>query len=180
MISRVFDASTPPQTAPPGFAGVLGYVGKRGFTPHVWTPEEWRRFGHLRQFPCYVPDLNADPAAEARIAVAAVEALGWAKFPEPNTRAIICDTEVKIVPAWYATFAAIVGEAGFIAVDYGSLWFAAQNLAADIWAAEWDGNAQLEAGQTIHGHQYNAGQIMDLSVIDEWLLNRGGVGPRRA
>jgi len=179
MISKVFDAAYPPLTEPDGFAGVLGYIGKTGFTPHVWTPAEWRRFEHLRQFPCYVPDLAADPAGEAKIAVDAAEALGWARFPEPDTRTIICDTETNIVPGWYAAFAATVAELGFIAVNYGSLYYAAQNLASNLWAASWDGNPHLEAGQTIRAHQYMAEHTIDFSVIDEWLLNRGGVGPRK-
>lgn len=178
MLSKVFDAAFPPATAPAGVQGVLGYVGKELFTPHVWTPGEWRRFQHLRQYPCYVPDLAADPAAEARIAVAAVEALGWAKMPGPKTRVIVCDLETSVVPAWYAAFAAEVAASGYMPVAYGSLSSIAATYASDLWVAAWDGDPVLEPGQTIHAHQYASGPDVDLSVIDEWMLERGGVGPR--
>lgn len=178
MISKVFDASVPPATAPAGCAGVLGYVGKTGFTPHVWTPAEWRRFQHLKQYPVWVPDLAANPLAEARAAAVAVEALGWAKLPDPRTRVIVCDLETHVVPAWYAKFAAAVGSRFYVAVAYGSLSTIAANLASDLWVAAWDGDPALEPGQTIRAHQYQAGPGVDLSVVDEWLWERGGTGPR--
>ena len=57
------------------------------------------------------------------------------------------------------------------------------NAASDVWAAAWDGEAVIPAGQTIHGHQDQAnvpyaGTQVDYSVIDAWLYERGGVGPR--
>jgi hypothetical protein len=47
---KMFDASTPPASAPPGYRAVAGYIG--GDTPHVWTGAEWRRFGKLRKPHC--------------------------------------------------------------------------------------------------------------------------------
>jgi len=186
MISRMFDASRPPSTAPTGFQAVLGYVGKPGFTPHVWTPEEWQPFAHLRQFPCYVPDLAAAPNGEALAAVAAVKALGWAAHM-PDVRAIVFDFETAEGPydrAWWETCAATVGEDGFCGVPYGSLSTIFELAASDVIVAAWDNNGQLEPGQTAHGHQYLAGvpyqnTQIDYSVIDEWLFARGGRGARR-
>lgn len=176
---RVFDAARPPATAPPGCAGVLGYIGKPGFTPHTWSASEWRRFQHLKQYPVWVPDLAAEPALEARAAVAAARTLGWAPhLPEPRTRVIVCDLETRAVPAWYSIFAAEVSAGEFVSVAYGSLTTIAANLASDLWVAAWDGDPKLEPGQVIHAHQYQAGQATDLSVADEWLSARGGVGPR--
>ena len=55
---KMFDASTPPSSAPPGYHAVAGYIG--GDTPHVWTDAEWKRFGRLRKLPIWV---RSDPAA---------------------------------------------------------------------------------------------------------------------
>lgn len=179
----MFDASQPPGSAPPGAECVLGYVGRAGETPHVWTPEEWRRFGHLRQFPCWVPDLSNNPVADAREAVAAVEKLGWARLAQPVTRAIILDGEARQFPAWYGEWAAEVTANEYFPVDYGSAAYVGANFAYSIWAAEWDGIPDLVPGQTVGGTQYAAniswgGTQIDLSVISASMYIRGGEGPR--
>lgn len=184
-LHKVFDASTPPQSAPPGAEGVLGYIGRPGFTPHVWTAGEWDRFDHLVQFPAWLPDLNHDAQLDAMMAVAAAKDLGWAAFePEPHTRLILFDGETSQIPAWYERWAAEVASGGFFAVDYGSLSTVFGNAAYDVWAADWNGFPQLEPGQTVHGDQYAAGIAwqgtrVDLSVVDDTLFARGGRGARR-
>lgn len=182
-VYQVFDAAYPPMFAPPGTAGVLGYVGRPGFTPHVWTPDEWRRFEHLRQYPCWLPDRRLAPDADAWDAVNTVTKLGWARFDEPDTRAIVLDGEADQFRAWYTVWAATVQQAGFHPVDYGSLSTVFGNAAYDVWAANWDGIPALIPGQVIHGDQFRAGvpwhgTMLDLSVIDGDMLARGGVGPR--
>lgn len=184
-LHRVFDAAYPPASAPPGVQGVLGYVGAPGRTPHVWTLQEWLRFSHLVQFPCYVPDLGNNPDTEALTAVGAVLRLGWAPH-EPDTRVIVLDGETAQFPGWYEKFAARVAGSGFAAVDYGSLSAVAGNYAADLWVADWDGDPNLLGeGQTIHGDQFSAnlnygGTQIDLSSVDDWLFARGGRGARKA
>lgn len=180
---KVFDASTPPSATPPGAEGVLGYVGRAGETPHVWTVEEWQRFQHLRQFPCWVPDLSNDPAKDAVEAVDAVMALGWAKMPGAETRVIVLDGETAEFPAWYTRWSNAVAEDGFYPVAYGSYAYVGAQFAYNVWAADWDNVPQLAPGKTIGGTQYEAGVTwagtrIDLSVIDSNLFNRGGVGPR--
>ena len=177
---RVFDAATPPQTAPAGCQGVLGYIGGAR-AARVWTLEEWQRFVHLVQFPAWVPDpVTEVPAHSAQNAVAAAKALGWAPWMSPAKRAIICDLETDVVRGWYAAFAAEVEQRGFTAVAYGSLSTVLENAAAAVWVAAWDGSAVLLPGQTVHAHQYQAGRLMDFSVVDDWLSARGGQGPRHA
>jgi hypothetical protein len=181
-LHRVFDAAYPPPSAPPGAEGVLGYVGRPGYTPHVWTPEEWRRFQHLRQFPCWLPSLNDAPEHDALLAVDKVRELGWAPRM-PQIRVIICDLETSVVPGWFQRWAGTVGGQGFYGADYGSLSTVTADAAVDVWAADWDGLAQLPAGQTMHGNQYRAniafgGTTIDLSVVDDSMFDRGGVGPR--
>lgn len=183
-LARVFDAAFPPQAAPPGCTGVLGYIGGRRAT-NVWTLAEWDRFSHLVQFPAYVPDLTSESGIGAAIqACGLARDLGWAPF-QPERRVIVVDLETQVVRAWYASFAAEVEQQGFTAVAYGSLSTVLENAAAAVWAAGWDGRAVLLAGQTIHAHQYTASNSfdktsIDFSVIDEWLFDRGGQGPRHA
>lgn len=173
----VFDAAYPPAAAPPGCTGVLGYIGGKR-AANVWTLEEWQRFGRLVQFPCYVPDLAAEkPGFAALNACLFAKHLGWAPWQSAK-RVIVCDLETEVVPAWYAQFAGEVEHQGFTACAYGSLSTVLGNAASDVWAASWDGSAVLLPGQTIHAHQYQAGQSVDLSVVDDWLFARGGQGPR--
>lgn len=179
-LHKVFDASKAPLAPPaPGCEGVLMYVGRAGFTPHVWTIPEADRFANLRQFPAWLPDFGNDPVTEARAAIAAVQGMGWAaheKFP----RAIVYDFETSVFRDWYAVCAGVTIEAGFSPVIYGSLSTVLGNAAADNWIAAWDGVPALLPGQTIHGDQYANDGTYDLSVVDGWLFDRGGIGARHA
>lgn len=179
---RVFDAATPPKTAPPGCQGVLGYIGGLRAT-RIWLLEEWDWFAHLVQFPAWVPDVHSEsPVVSANLACNAAEKLGWAPW-QADKRAIVCDLETDIARGWYAQFAGEVEQRGFTSVAYGSLSTVLENAAAEVLAAGWDGAAVLLPGQTIHGHQYQAnvpfeGTEVDFSVVDGWLFARGGQGAR--
>lgn len=179
---RVFDAATPPGQAPSGCQGVLGYIGGAR-AENVWTLAEWQRFARLAQFPAYVPDVTAEKPADAALkACTLAAALGWAPWQQAK-RAIICDLETDIVRGWYAQFAAEVEQQGFTSVAYGSLSTVLENAASEVWVAAWDGSATLLPGQTVHAHQYAAGApdgkvLVDFSVMDAWLFDRGGQGPR--
>jgi hypothetical protein len=182
-LGKIFDASKPPKSTPERCAGVMGYIGMEGRTPHVWTSAEWRVFGKIRQYPVWVPDYAYDGGANARYAVQAVTRLGWAAH-EAYPRAIIVDMETVISPQWYDDTAAGILAAGFTPVCYGSMSTVFQNRAVDVIAADYDGVASVPAGQTLHGWQYIANQpwdgtTVDYSVFDQWLMDRGGVGPRK-
>ena len=182
MLYRVFDAAYPPATPPPGCTGVLGYIGGSR-AAHVWPAAAWKPFHALRQFPCWVPSTSDNPAEAGQFAVRAARELGWAPGPSVGARVIVCDLETIEDRAWYATFAAEVTAGKFTSVAYGSLSTVLQNAADTIWAADWNGEAVIPAGQTLHGHQDQAnvpyaGTQVDYSVIDAWLYQLGGVGPR--
>jgi hypothetical protein len=55
---KMFDARVPPASAPAGYRAVAGYIG--GDTPHVWTDDEWKRFGSLPKLPIWVADLRRE------------------------------------------------------------------------------------------------------------------------
>jgi hypothetical protein len=183
---RVVDAAYPPGTPPPGCQGVLGYIGGSRAT-NVWTRDQWLPFAHLHQFPAWVPATTDNPVEAGQFAVRAARELGWA--PKPSVagwqRVIVIDLETIEDRAWYAQCAAAITGGGFIPVAYGSLSTVLANAASDVIAADWDGQAVIPPGQTIHGHQDQAnvpydGTQVDYSAIDEWLYDRGGVGPRHA
>jgi hypothetical protein len=184
MLYRVFDAAYPPATPPPGCSGVLGYIGGSR-AAHVWTASAWLPFRGIRQFPCWVPAMYDQPVEAGQNAVRAAKSLGWAPGPKVGPRVIVCDLETAEDRAWYTTWALTVAQGGFVPVVYGSLSTVLANAGTDVWVADWDGEAVVPPGQTIHGHQDQAnvafgGTQVDYSVVDEWLWGRGGVGPRHA
>ena len=185
MLYRGFDAAYPPQEPPPGRRVVLGYIG--GATEHVWTLQEWLRFRALRQFPCWVADLGADPVSQARQACQTAEHMGWYR---DRTRALICDTEAASDRGWYQSWAAELTRLGYLEANYGSAGapgspIVEANGSHRIWAAAWDDDPILEGGQLVLAHQYEAGvpfagTAIDLSVVSHEMLLLGGGGPRRA
>jgi hypothetical protein len=180
---RAFDAAYPPATPPTGCQAVFGYIGGSRAT-HTWPAAAWAPFKGLRQIPYWVPAITDNATEAGQFAVRAARELGWAPRNEPGwQRVIICDLETITDRAWYNNFAAAVTGGGFIPVAYGSLSTVLGNAASDVWAAAWDGQAIIPPGQTIHGHQDQAnvpydGTQVDYSAVDEWLYDRGGVGPR--
>lgn len=181
-VHQILDAARPPVTVPAGVQGVMGYIG--GLADHVWTPDEWQPFSHLRQFPVWVAEAGS-AELQGMGAVRAARALGWApNEPGDATRVIIIDMETAVEPAWYKIMAGQVTAGGFVPVCYGSLSTVLGNAAADVLAAAWDGVRAIPPGQDIHGGQYlanvpYAGTRVDYSLFDDWLFNRGGVNARR-
>lgn len=178
-LAHCFDALTPPRTAPPQCTACLGYIGGPRLTGHdAWTLDEWLRFVTLRQFPCYVADMGADPIGQAAEAVALMRARGWS----PG-RALVYDTETQVDPVWWARIELRTAELGQRAVDYGSIGFVVRNRADRIWSAHFDQIPDLDPGQNIEATQYAAdvpweGTQVDLSVMTWELWRQGGIGPR--
>jgi hypothetical protein len=182
---KIMDAAVPPPFVPPGIDGVMGYIGGPRAT-RTWTLADWLKFSHVAQFPVYVPDITADPRAQALDAVAKATARGWAIEPEPNRRAIVIDMEAEADRAWYSQIAAGITAGGFVPACYGSLSTVLENAAELVIAAAWSGGSALPsvpAGQTIAGLQWEpnvpvGGTMVDYSVFTPALFARGGVGPR--
>lgn len=180
---KQFDAAFPPGSIPPGCQLAAGYIGRPGFTPHVWTPEEWQPFKNIRQIPIWVPDLTASPDSEAIAACEAAEKLGWHKRISP-IRTIVFDLETAEVPGWYQALAAQVTYQGFVACAYGSLSTVLKNGPLVTWSADWDGIFQIDqGGPTIEASQFSADQPfentqVDYSACSQWWFNHAGEGAR--
>ena len=179
---RMFDAAYPPQQAYPGCQAVAGYIG--GNTPHVWTPDEWRRFGNLRQFPIWVGYAENDPAGHGQQCVAAMQALGW-RQNAPDRRAVILDEESQVDVAWVDTFASEIWGAGYQTFMYGSLATIMQDPPKEGYlVADWTGVPAVPPYQNVVGCQYQEnvpwdGTQVDLSVITDTMLVHGGEGARK-
>ncbi len=175
-LTRCFDASLQiPKSAPEGCEAVLGYIG--GSAVHIWTPEEWDRFGSLRQFPCWVADLASSAAKQATDAVDAAKRLGW-----HDTRAIIADVESASDPSWWDAWAAEVTRLHYQPTWYGSASVAGLYSAKFKWVADFDNNPDLPDGWAAKQYAANVqvpGGVVDLSVIGDDLVTHGGLGPRK-
>lgn len=178
---KIFDAAYPPKSVPSGCSGVMGYIGGAN-AYRVWTLADWAPFRDIRQFPIWVPyvDGSSTPAEAGAAAVAAANARGWKS--SGGSRVIICDLETAVVPSWYKAFATAVNNGGYYCVAYGSESTVTQNGASNVLVANYDGVATIPAGAV--GKQYSADVAygstqVDYSVIDDWMFDRGGQGPRR-
>jgi hypothetical protein len=175
------DAAVPPLTLPPAAQAVAGYIGGRA--THTWTLAEWLRFSRVPQFPIWVADLGQSPALEAGAAVEAMLHRGWAKMPEPGTRALFVDMETSEDASWYDAFELVVIKNDFVPVCYGSASTLVRNDPSAEWVADWDGLPVIP-DHPAHGIQYQAnvpyeGTQVDYSVFDAWLFARAGAGPRK-
>jgi hypothetical protein len=162
----------------------MGYLGGPR-ADRAWTLPEWLAFAHLRQFPIYVPDLARDPIGQGAEAALLALRLGWSgSMREPQTRVIVLDMETSANAKWYDGAATTIIAHGFLPIAYGSLSTVMENAANDVLAADWNDVPALPPGQDIHGVQNQANitlgnTTVDYCLFDEWLFQRGGVGPRR-
>jgi hypothetical protein len=180
----VIDAAYPPLILPKEASAVMGYIGGARAT-NVWSLGEWQRFAHVKQYPIWVPDLTGNPLIQAEDAVKAALDLGWAPWQRGNgERALIFDLETGADALFWQLLQQAVCIRGFVPVCYGSQSTVYGNRAAAYVVADWTGHIPvLPEGETEHGIQYEAnssweGTRIDFSVFDQWLFDRGGMGPR--
>ncbi len=175
-LTRCFDASLQiPVSAPAGCEAVLGYIG--GSALHIWTPEEWDRFGSLRQFPCWVADLASSATNQATDATAAAKRLGW-----NAGRAIVADMESASNASWWDEWADEVTKLHYQPAWYGTASVAGVYTAKFKWVADFDNNPDLPDGWAAKQYAANVevpGGVVDLSVIGDGLITHGGLGPRK-
>jgi len=165
MSKSMWDASTPPPNVPPGFDAAAGYIG--GDTPHVWTRDEWARLGKLPKLPIWVqsvPTTAARAQAEAFVALEQLYHIGC-----PTGHAVALDLETAVDPAYVTAFGAVMRWAGFRTWVYGSRSTVFGNPALDgYWVADYTGAPHFPAGPTVRACQWQAGKLIDRSVIRWW------------
>lgn len=178
------DASIPPAHAtdlPKGTEAILGYLGPANRTPHVWTVDEWDRFGHMLQMGIWVPDLNADPIVQAVEAAKTAHGLGWYAH---DRRAILLDFEASADPAFIGEMGLKLREHGYVPIGYESTGVLNANPRLDgIVLAQPNQPPVVPAGQLIVGRQYKwnvpcGGTKVDLDVFDSVVRHLFGRGPR--
>ena len=162
---KMFDASTPPSSAPPGYRAVAGYLG--GDTPHIWTDAEWKRFGSLRKLPIWV---RSDPGAvnaEAD-AFAALEGLYGLRVSRGTTIAL--DLETAVDSGYVNTFHGVMRWAGFYVWVYGSASTVFGNPEADgYWVADYAGRGPfMYPHKMVKATQYVNGTNYDSSLVKFW------------
>ena len=162
---KMFDASQPPASAPPGYSAVAGYIG--GDTPHVWTGAEWRRFGKLRKLPIWVRSNPSQVNAEGD-AFGALERLFELRVPRGTTVAV--DLETSVDGDYVRTFRRVMRWAGFYAWVYGSASTVFRNPPADgYWVADYAGRGPfMYRHKMVKATQYANGQHYDSSLVKFW------------
>jgi hypothetical protein len=162
---KMFDASQPPASAPPGYRAVAGYIG--GDTPHVWTEAEWRRFGTLHKLPIWVRSDPESVDAEAD-AFGALERLYELRVPRGIT--VVMDLETAVDTGYVHKFHSVMRWAGFYAWVYGSASTVFKNPAADgYWVADWAGIGPfMYRHHMVKATQYTNGTQYDSSLVKHW------------
>lgn len=163
---RMYDASVPPQAAPPGYDVCAFYIG--GDTPHRWSDEERTRQGARH----YLPIWTRFPTADYSAADDAAMAVAWMRdHAVPHGAALALDFETGVDAAYVETFDVAVTSAGYSLILYGSLSFVLQNPRprGGYWTAIWDGNPQLRPGDAA-ATQYAQGSAYDSSIVSDSLV----------
>jgi hypothetical protein len=163
MTLNMFDASTPPATAPADFEAAAGYIG--GDTPHVWTSAEWDRFRHLYKLPVYVRSNDGtDPVTDA---FAALEQLYRLGVPMGKGLRVALDLETRVAPAYVDGFHAVLAWAGYRVWVYGSASTLFGNPACEgYWVADYAGKGPfMYSHSLVRATQWTAGKEYDSSLV---------------
>lgn len=171
MTVRFYDTSDSRGKALPRDAGgVAGYIG--GDTPHVWTLDEWRRFGSMRKLPIFVRSNIGNPVEDAAVALTRLFQIG-----APPGIAVALDLETLINPPYVARFGAVLNFFHYRVLPYGSADFVTRNPPLNgYWVARFTGNTPppLPMGGKVRGIQYadaqQTGVPWDVSEFKRWQL----------
>lgn len=165
----MFDASSPPATAPKGYNAVAGYIG--GDTPHVWSKSEWGRFKGFKKLPVFV---RSDPGAQSSTGTEtdAFSVLASAyDLGIPRGTAIALDFEAATDQAYYDLFSNILYFFGYHTWLYGSASTVFKVRANNYWVADWTGKAFMYNHKGVAATQYENGTSYDSSTVtklDYW------------
>jgi hypothetical protein len=169
MARSMWDASSPPAVPPAGFDAAAGYLG--GDTPHIWTVDEWRRLDRLPKLPIWVRSDPGTPAQGESDALIALHRLYQIGAPRGITVAL--DLEEAVDPPFTERFGSVMHWAGFYVWPYGSRDFIFRNPPLDgYWVADFTGTPHFAAGANVRATQWEAGPVLDRSVVKWWSWRR--------
>lgn len=143
LIADISDPGTE-VIAGPDLIGFVFYVGRAGFTPHIWTGEQIARQTLRYAIPAWVPDLDppalnaANGANDGQDCAADLHALGV-----PAGVAVRVDLETATGAGVYLrNFRAQLNLAGYWFGSYGSAStvFSNPHGGAGWWVADWTGH----------------------------------------
>lgn len=163
----MFDASTPPTSAPSLFRAVAGYIG--GATPHVWTNEEWARFPSLKKLPIWVSTaaIAGDPFGADKDGAAILDRLH--ALGVPKRTAVVVDLETRVHPEYVGKLQGIVNRGGYFLWPYGSASTLFGNPAANgYWVADYTGKRFMYSHRGTRATQYAEGTAIDQSQLKQW------------
>lgn len=182
-LSLMYDAAFPPSTPYPGARAAALYIG--GNALRVATASDWLNVQHLTQFPIWVGAGESDPTGHAAQCVSIMKSLGFeAGFTSAFRRAVLLDFETEVDPAWVNSFGSVIWGSGYSTLVYGSESTIVDNPAKEgRWIALYDNRPDIPPGLGAVGHQFRANVAwdntqVDLSVITDAMMARGGIGPR--
>jgi len=191
----MFDASTPPASprsvAPGTWAAVAGYIG--GPTPHIWSAEEWGRFGTahsgLKKLPIWVaaPAVHAHAArvgfnvadlpspAAADMALSA-DAEAWTALRRlyalgvPKGSPVVWDMETAVASTYLRTVGAVLEWGGYLPWVYGSASTVFDNPPLHgYWVADYAGKGPFMFDHPeVRATQYASGPAVDSSTVKPW------------
>jgi hypothetical protein len=178
-VTLLFGIDSAEFVSPPAGCKVQGgYIGASGATPHVWTPDEWKR-ASLLKLPIYVPNYFRTgvwtPIADAGDCIARLHGLG---VPNGSTVAIDFETEVNSHYVSYLNDA--LAGALYQMLLYGSSSYVHLNPEprAGYWKAtrpgnpDYSGDGNLFPGST--ATQYRDVGPFDVNVFSSDLVFWGG------
>lgn len=180
MSHRCVDIADPATFMPPNWADtVQGYIGERvpirTPTPHIWSANDWKKFGSRKKYPMFVGTpavgLPGNPEVEAFECMEALYTIGC----DPG-HVVGLDMETAVQPGYVNKFYHVLNTFGYFLWVYGSKATVFGNPVCNGYdVADWTGqehfavapgNAAVRATQYANGTQSGIGA--DLRVIRPW------------
>lgn len=172
-MKTMYDAAVPqPRNAVSAFDVAGGYIGSPGATPHVWSNSDWESQPARYRLPIYVPSVFRDGvwnvSGDVDECHAALNSIGV-----PLGCTIGLDFETKINPSYVSAFSAMLRDAGYFTIIYGSTSTLFQNppMSMGYWPADITDKPHFMSHPDVLATQYGSisgnGVDLDLDVLSD-------------